>query len=177
MCDLDVSAGWPQLPVIPKNECWLRNWLIRRWARTRVLSDQHFWFEVWQNLDNCIGKSGKTKHLTDALFWVWIFERVFGTRAMKILLSESRDSWAFFDLCRANQSLIVFLITVKAERWKYENLFSTTVSVQEDKLVKLQRAHGGYLGTQRRWRTWLPAISLGELEARIDPGISEWGNP
>ena len=25
-------------------------------------------FEVWQNLDNCIGKSGKTKHLTDALF-------------------------------------------------------------------------------------------------------------
>ena len=24
--------------------------------------------EVWQNLDNCIGKSGKTKHLTDALF-------------------------------------------------------------------------------------------------------------
>ena len=25
-------------------------------------------FEVWQNLDNCIGKSGKTNHLTDALF-------------------------------------------------------------------------------------------------------------
>jgi hypothetical protein len=25
-------------------------------------------FEVWQNLDNCIGKSGKTKHLADALF-------------------------------------------------------------------------------------------------------------
>ena len=47
----------------------------------------------------------------------------------------------------------------------------------KDYMVKLQRAHGGYLGTQRRRRTWLPAISLGELEARFDPGISEWGNP
>ena len=25
--------------------------------------------------------------------------------------------------------------------------------------------------------TWLPAISLGELEASFDPGISEWENP
>lgn len=44
-------------------------------------------------------------------------------------------------------------------------------------VVKLQRAHGGYLGTQRRRRTWLPTICPGELEASIDPGVSEWGNP
>lgn len=44
-------------------------------------------------------------------------------------------------------------------------------------VVKLIRAHGGYLGTQRRRRTQLPAIRPGELEASIDPGISEWGNP
>jgi hypothetical protein len=44
-------------------------------------------------------------------------------------------------------------------------------------VVKLQRADGGYLGTQRRRRTWLPTICPGELEAGIDPGVSEWGNP
>ena len=44
-------------------------------------------------------------------------------------------------------------------------------------VVKLQRADGGYLGTQRRRRTWLPTICPGELEASIDPGVSEWGNP
>jgi hypothetical protein len=43
--------------------------------------------------------------------------------------------------------------------------------------VKLQRAHGGYLGTQRRRRTRLPAIRFGESEADNDPEISEWGNP
>ncbi len=43
--------------------------------------------------------------------------------------------------------------------------------------VKLRRADGGYLGTQRRRRTWLPTKRSGELEASIDPGISEWGNP
>ena len=46
-----------------------------------------------------------------------------------------------------------------------------------NKKVKLQRAHGGYLGTQRRRRTWLPAICYGEPEADNDPEISEWGNP
>ena len=45
------------------------------------------------------------------------------------------------------------------------------------KKVKLQRAHGGYLGTQRRRRTRLPAIYFGESEADIDPEVSEWGNP
>ncbi len=49
---------------------------------------------------------------------------------------------------------------------------------QKKKLVvKLVRAHGGYLGTQRRRRTWLPTICSGELEASFDPEISEWGNP
>jgi hypothetical protein len=46
-----------------------------------------------------------------------------------------------------------------------------------EKVVKLQRADGGYLGTQRRRRTWLPTIHSGELEASIEPEISEWGNP
>ncbi len=45
------------------------------------------------------------------------------------------------------------------------------------KVVKLIRANGGYLGTQRRRRTWLPTISSGELEANIEPEVSEWGNP
>ena len=44
-------------------------------------------------------------------------------------------------------------------------------------VVKLPRAHGGYLGAQRRRRTRLPAIRSGELEASIDPEVSEWGNP
>ena len=44
-------------------------------------------------------------------------------------------------------------------------------------MVKLERAYGGYLGTQRRRRTWLPAKSLGEPETGIDPRVSEWGNP
>lgn len=44
-------------------------------------------------------------------------------------------------------------------------------------VVKLIRACGGYLGTQRRRRTWLPTISSGELEASGEPEISEWGNP
>jgi hypothetical protein len=43
--------------------------------------------------------------------------------------------------------------------------------------VKLLRAHGGCLGIRRRRRTWLPAISLGETETVLDPGISEWDNP
>ncbi len=45
------------------------------------------------------------------------------------------------------------------------------------KVVKLIRADGGYLGTQRRRRTWRPTKHFGELEASIDPKISEWGNP
>ena len=43
--------------------------------------------------------------------------------------------------------------------------------------VKLQRAHGGCLGDQRRRRTWTAAKSSGELLTSFDPEISEWGNP
>jgi len=44
-------------------------------------------------------------------------------------------------------------------------------------VVKLIRAYGGYLGTQRRRRTWRPTKHSEELEASIEPEISEWGNP
>ena len=44
-------------------------------------------------------------------------------------------------------------------------------------VVKLIRAYGGYLGTQRRRRTWQPTKSSGELAASIEPEVSEWGNP
>ena len=43
--------------------------------------------------------------------------------------------------------------------------------------VKLQRAHGGCLGDQRRRRTWTAAKSFGEPLTGFDPEISEWGNP
>jgi len=45
MCDLDVSAGWPQLPVIPNdhdNDDYHVNWLIRCWARIKWSSN--WWF-------------------------------------------------------------------------------------------------------------------------------------
>ena len=43
--------------------------------------------------------------------------------------------------------------------------------------VKQESAQGGCLGTSRRRRTWQAAKSLGELQASVDPGVSEWGNP
>ncbi len=43
--------------------------------------------------------------------------------------------------------------------------------------VKFLEACSGCLGTDRRRKTRLPAISVGELEASFDPTISEWGNP
>ena len=43
--------------------------------------------------------------------------------------------------------------------------------------IKLLRAYSGCLGTRRRRRTRLPAISGGELDVSFDPSISEWGNP
>ena len=39
------------------------------------------------------------------------------------------------------------------------------------------KACGGCLGAWCRRRTWLAAISVGELLASCDPAISEWGNP
>jgi hypothetical protein len=47
---------------------------------------------------------------------------------------------------------------------------------EEEVLVKRISAHGGCLGTDRRRRTWQAAKSFGELQASIDPEISEWGN-
>jgi len=44
-------------------------------------------------------------------------------------------------------------------------------------VVKIERADGGNLGTQRRRRTWRPTINSGELEASDEPEVSEWGNP
>ena len=43
--------------------------------------------------------------------------------------------------------------------------------------VKLVRAYGGCLGTNRRRRTWQAAKSVGEWQTRVDPAMSEWGNP
>ncbi len=43
--------------------------------------------------------------------------------------------------------------------------------------VKLQRAQGECLGIRSRRRSGQAAISLGERHIRIDPGITEWGNP
>lgn len=63
------------------------------------------------------------------------------------------------------------------ERWK-GGVKIILVSKRETLYkVKLQRANGGYLGTQRRRRTWLPTKRFGELETSIDPEVSEWGNP
>ena len=44
-------------------------------------------------------------------------------------------------------------------------------------MIKLTRAHGGRLGSQRRRRTWAAAISFGEPLTGFDPKISEWENP
>jgi hypothetical protein len=42
--------------------------------------------------------------------------------------------------------------------------------------VKLERAHGGCLGVERRRRTWIAAKSSGELRTSVEPEISESGN-
>src|SRR5439155_26031960 len=45
-----------------------------------------------------------------------------------------------------------------------------------DTEIKRVRAHGGYLGTGRRRRTWEDEINLWELQTSCDPRIYEWGN-
>ena len=43
---------------------------------------------------------------------------------------------------------------------------------------KLLRAYGGYLGSKRRWRTFVrERYASGSAQARFEPEISEWGNP
>ena len=44
-------------------------------------------------------------------------------------------------------------------------------------MIKRESVYGGCLGGQRRRRTWQPAKSAGEPATRIDPAMSEWGNP
>ena len=48
---------------------------------------------------------------------------------------------------------------------------------RSDEKIKLQRAQGGCHGARRRRRTRQAAKSFGELQASVDPEISEWGNP
>jgi hypothetical protein len=55
--------------------------------------------------------------------------------------------------------------------------FENSRRIEEETLFKLLRAIGGCLGIDRRRRTRIPAISLGELDRSFDPGISEWSNP
>ena len=43
--------------------------------------------------------------------------------------------------------------------------------------TEVSKARGGCLGAGWRGRTRQPAISPGELDVSLDPGISEWGNP
>ena len=57
---------------------------------------------------------------------------------------------------------------------RHQELIKLVLSGFMDKLL---RANGGCLGIGRRRRTWQAAISLGERLTRVDPGISEWGNP
>ena len=57
------------------------------------------------------------------------------------------------------------------------NMKMICLCINKDFLEKLLRAYGGCLGTKRRRRTWLPAISVGKVEATFNPAISEWGNP
>ena len=53
--------------------------------------------------------------------------------------------------------------------------YSMTENLSYEK--KILRAHGGCLGTGSRRRTRQAAISPGEWQTHLDPGISEWGNP
>ena len=65
-----------------------------------------------------------------------------------------------------------------AKKSKYFNVEKEQlVSGRSDEKIKLIRAQGGCQGTIRRRRTWQAAKSCGELQANLDPQISEWGNP
>ena len=59
-------------------------------------------------------------------------------------------------------------LTVESERKKQK---------EEVLGVKVVRAHGECLGACGRRRTWQAAKSCGEVQATVDPQMSEWGNP
>ena len=48
---------------------------------------------------------------------------------------------------------------------------------ERDVRVKIVRAYGECPGIRERRRTQRAAKSHGDLRARVDPWISEWGNP
>jgi hypothetical protein len=48
---------------------------------------------------------------------------------------------------------------------------------REEVRVKIVRAYGECPGIRERRRTQQAAKSHGDLRARVDPWISEWGNP
>jgi hypothetical protein len=77
------------------------------------------------------------------------------------------------------QSKVGFVVTKGTSNSTHLTVVYGTNKVSRDteNQVKLQRAHGGCLGTRRRRRTWKPAKSHGELDSSVDPWISEWGNP
>ena len=50
-------------------------------------------------------------------------------------------------------------------------------SAGRGKTIKLIRAQGGCLGTERRRKTRQAAKSHGEPQAGFEPWMSEWGNP
>lgn len=60
---------------------------------------------------------------------------------------------------------------------KHLSVFDGLSPQPKNEVVKLLRVHGGCLGVKRRWRTWLAAISPGQVQTTVNPGISEWGNP
>jgi hypothetical protein len=70
----------------------------------------------------------------------------------------------------SHQSLDVSLRQL-GESWMYD------LKATSGYMIKRISVYGGCLGGQRRRRTWQPAKSAGEPATRIDPAMSEWGNP
>ena len=71
---------------------------------SRQFSESETVLEFQQNLDNCIGESGKIKHLMDEALSVQC-------ESIEMIVStfyfESRDLSAFFQACRGRGSLIL----------------------------------------------------------------------
>ena len=65
----------------------------------------------------------------------------------------------------------------KQNRRKMKEKVVSWSQEKSDEKIKRIRAQGGCPGANRRRRTRQAAKSHGELQASIDPWISEWGNP
>ena len=94
------------------------------------------------------------------------------------MLDTLGGPWAC-DLSRGRGALLSLgcSFTSKATFGGLEGDPAAAIAAAGGASVKRISAHGGCLGTNRRRRTWQAAKSLGELQASIDPGMSEWGNP